>query len=53
LPTLGVYADHFDEDLDDAAANFDAAIRSAGAPLRPQASEAVGPANGQNERELG
>ena len=51
--TLDVYADLFDEDLDDVAANLDAAIRSAAAPLRPQASEAVPPANGQNTRELG
>ena len=33
--TLDVYADLFDEDLDSVAANLDAAIRSAAAPLRP------------------
>jgi integrase len=40
--TLDVYADLFDEDLDDVAANLDAAIRAAAAPLRPQASTATG-----------
>jgi integrase len=37
--TLDVYADLFDEDLDDVAANLDAAIRSAAAPLRPASPE--------------
>jgi hypothetical protein len=32
--TLDVYADLFDADLDDVAANLDAAIRSAAYPLR-------------------
>jgi hypothetical protein len=32
--TLDVYADLFDDDLDDVAANLDTAIRAA-APLRP------------------
>ena len=32
--TLDVYADLFDEDLDNVAANLDAAIRSAAYPLR-------------------
>jgi hypothetical protein len=31
--TLDVYADLFDDDLDDVAANLDAAIRAAGDPL--------------------
>ena len=31
---LDVYADLFDEDLDNVAANLDAAIRSAAYPLR-------------------
>lgn len=35
--TLDVYADLFDDDLDDVAANLNAAIRAAAAPLRPQA----------------
>ena len=34
--TLDVYADLFDDDLDDVAANLDTAIRAAAAPLRPQ-----------------
>jgi len=34
--TLDVYADLFDEDLDDVAANLDAAIRSAAYPLRTE-----------------
>jgi integrase len=34
--TLDVYTDLFDEDLDSVAANLDAAIRSAAAPLRPR-----------------
>jgi integrase len=38
--TLDVYADLFDEDLDNVAANLDAAIRSAAAPLRPQSPTA-------------
>ncbi|MDH6245559.1 integrase [Mycobacterium sp. OTB74] len=37
--TPHVYADLFDEDLDDVAANLDAAIRSAAAPLRPASPE--------------
>jgi hypothetical protein len=37
--TLNVYADLFDEDLDDVAANLDAAIRSAPAPGRPESSK--------------
>jgi integrase len=41
--TLDVYADLFDEDLDDVAANLDAAIRSAAAPLRPQIGAGTGP----------
>jgi integrase len=36
--TLDVYADLFDEELDDVAAQLDAAIRSAAAPLRLQAA---------------
>jgi integrase len=39
--TLDVYADLFDDDLDDVAASLDAAIRAAAAPLRPQATKAV------------
>jgi hypothetical protein len=31
--TLDVYADLFDDDLDDVAANLDAAMRAAGDPL--------------------
>jgi len=34
--TLDVYADLFDEDLDDVADRLDAAIRSAADPLRTQ-----------------
>jgi hypothetical protein len=51
----GVYADLFDEDLDDLATNLGAAIRSAApaAPLRPQPSEAISPARHENARELG
>jgi hypothetical protein len=41
--TLDVYADLFDEDLDDVAANLDAAIRSAKYPLRPQIGAGTGP----------
>ncbi|HXA90205.1 MAG TPA: hypothetical protein VNW96_16885 [Mycobacterium sp.] len=41
--TLDVYADLFDEDLDDVAANLDAAIRSAAYPLRPQIGAGTGP----------
>ena len=37
--TLDVYTDLFDDDLDDVAANLDAAIRSAAAPLRPGSTE--------------
>jgi site-specific recombinase XerD len=37
--TLDVYADLFDENLDDVAANLDAAILSAAAPLRPASPE--------------
>jgi hypothetical protein len=33
--TLDVYADLFDEDLDDVAANLDAAIRAAGTDQGP------------------
>jgi integrase len=40
--TLDVYADLFDEYLDDVAANLDAAIRSAAAPLRPGGSKLEG-----------
>jgi integrase len=36
--TLDVYAELFDEDLDDVAANLDAAIRSTADPLRTQGS---------------
>jgi integrase len=36
--TLDVYADLFDDDLDDVATNLDSAIRSAAAPLRPEGS---------------
>jgi integrase len=43
--TLDVYADPFDEDLDDVAANLDAAIRSAAGRLRTGPSKAVLPAN--------
>ena len=39
--TLDVYADLFDEDLDDVAANLDAAIRTAAAPLRPGSTETL------------
>jgi integrase len=40
--TLDVYADLFDEDLDDVAANLDAAIRNAAVPLRSQGPTATG-----------
>jgi integrase len=43
--TLDVYADLFDEDLDDVAANLDAAIRSAADRLRTGPSKAVSLAN--------
>jgi integrase len=43
--TLDVYADLFDEDLDNVATKLDAAIRAAAAPLRPQASEPSSSAN--------
>ena len=39
--TLDVYADLFDEDLDDVAAILDAAIRSTADPLRTEVSETV------------
>ena len=43
--TLDVYADLFDADLDDVAANLDAAIRSAAYPLRTGGSETAPSAN--------
>lgn len=43
--TLDVYADLFDEDLDDVATNLDAAIRSAADRLRTGPSKAVSLAN--------
>ena len=43
--TLDVYAGLFDEDLDDLAANLDAAIRSTGDPLRTQGSKTLPSAN--------
>jgi hypothetical protein len=49
----GVYADLFDEDLDDLATNLDAATRSAAAPVRPHPSEGLSPAKHQKARELG
>jgi integrase len=45
--TLDVYCDLFDEDLDDVAANLDAAIRSAACPLRTQGSETLPSANAE------
>ena len=37
--TLDVYADLFDEDLDNVAANLDAAIRSAAHPLHTRPAQ--------------
>lgn len=45
--TLDVYCDLFDEDLDDVAANLDAAIPSAAYPLRTRGSETVASANAE------
>jgi hypothetical protein len=43
--TLDVYADLFDEDLDDVAANLDAAIRSAADSLRTKGLKTTPSAN--------
>ncbi|MGO9381488.1 MAG: tyrosine-type recombinase/integrase [Mycobacterium sp.] len=40
--TLDVYADLFDEDLDDVAANLDVAIRNAAVRLRSEGPKASG-----------
>jgi integrase len=45
--TLDVYADLFDEDLDDVAGRLDAAIGVCCGPLRPQESEAASELTGE------